>query len=133
MHHPMTTMEADELAFAIALLVDPTRLRLLHALALTDEMCVLDLGLLLGLDQSTVSRQLRLLRERHVVTRRRDGRLTFYRLAEPPLRGYLRSLDNGLRLRDLEVGRSPWSVLCPDESRGSGSGPLNTAGAGRER
>lgn len=130
----MTSIEADGLASAIAVLVDPTRLRLLHALALADEMCVLDLGLLLGLDQSTVSRQLRLLRERHVVTRRRDGRLTFYRLAEPPLRGYLRSLADRLRSRAMDVDGSPWSVLCPDETRvGAGAGAVNTGGAGREQ
>ena len=43
----LTLTEADTLASAIALLVDPTRLRMLHALAWADELCIFDLGLLL--------------------------------------------------------------------------------------
>lgn len=117
----LTLVEADTLASAVALLVDPTRLRMLHALAWADELCVFDLGLLLDLDQSTVSRQLRLLRERGIVTRQKDGRLTFYRLAEPSLRRFLRALDDRLRSTGIDLKASPWSVLCPDV-RGSASG-----------
>ncbi len=117
----LTPTEADTLASAIALLVDPTRLRMLHALAWADELCVFDLGLLLDLDPSTVSRQLRLVRERDIVTRRKDGRLTFYRLAEPSLRRFLRALDDRLRSTGIDLKASPWSVLCPDV-RGSASG-----------
>ena len=117
----LTLAEADTLASAVALLVDPTRLRMLHALAWADELCVFDLGLLLDLDQSTVSRQLRLLRERGIVTRRKDGRLTFYRLAESSLRRFLRAFDDRLRSTGIDFEASPWSVLCP-ETRGSVSG-----------
>ncbi len=117
----LTPPEADTLASAVALLVDPTRLRMLHALARADELCVFDLGLLLDLKQSTVSRQLRLLRERGIVTRRKDGRLTFYRLAEHSLRRFLRAFDDRLRSTAIDFEASPWSVLCPDV-RGSASG-----------
>ena len=117
----LTLAEADTLASAVALFVDPTRLRMLHALAWADELCVFDLGLLLDLDQSTVSRQLRLLRERGIVTRRKDGRLTFYRLAESSLRRFLRAFDDRLRSTGIDFEASPWSVLCP-EMRGSVSG-----------
>jgi len=56
--------QADALATIFATLGDPTRARLLHALALAEELCVCDLALLIGLSQSAVSHQLRLLRDR---------------------------------------------------------------------
>lgn len=113
----LAVTEADALASAVALLVDPTRLRMLHALAWADELCVFDISLLLDLAQSTVSRQLRLLRERGVVTRRKDGRLTYYRLAEPSLRRFLRAFDERLRSPGVvNFEASPWSLLCPEAS-----------------
>src|SRR5687768_7298453 len=62
-----------------AVLADPTRLRLVAALA-ERELCVCDLAATLGLSESAVSHQLRLLRERGLVRARRDGRLVYYAL-----------------------------------------------------
>ena len=62
-----------------AALADPTRLRLVAALA-ERELCVCDLAATLGLSDSAVSHQLRLLRERGLVRARRDGRLVYYAL-----------------------------------------------------
>ena len=67
------------LAEAFKALGDPTRVRLLTALSRT-ELCVGDLATLLGLSESAVSHQLRLLRSLRLVRPRRDGRLVFYRL-----------------------------------------------------
>lgn len=78
--------QADALATTFATLADPTRARLLHALALADELCVCDMALLLGLSQSAVSHQLRLLRDRRVVSRRKAGRIVYYRLADEHVR-----------------------------------------------
>lgn len=105
--------EAESLAAAFGLLVDATRLRMLHALARADELCVFDLGLLLGLEQSTVSRQLRLLRERRIVSRRREGRLAYYRLNDPSLRWFLAGLATSLGLDGEDTPPSPWSLLAP--------------------
>jgi hypothetical protein len=44
--------QADALATTFATLADPTRARLLHALAMSDKLCVCDLALLVGLSQS---------------------------------------------------------------------------------
>lgn len=63
-------------------LADPTRIRILQALSLTDELCVCDLALLLGLSVSGLSHQLRLLRDRGAVTRRKAGRIVYYRVAD---------------------------------------------------
>lgn len=71
------------------LLADPTRARILHALSLTDELCVCDLALLLGLSVSGLSHQLRLLRDRDAVARRKVGRIVYYRLADDHVRRLL--------------------------------------------
>ena len=63
----------------LAALGDPTRLRLVAALAIR-ELCVCDLAATLGLSQSAVSHQLRLLRQLGVVRFRREGRLVYYAL-----------------------------------------------------
>lgn len=110
----LTRAQADTLGSAFGLLVDPTRLRMLHALASADELCVIDLGLLLDLEQSTVSRQLRLLRERGIVARRKEGRLTLYRLDDVSLRSFLRAFDGHSRSEVLAgTGGSPWSLFRP--------------------
>ncbi len=82
----MEEAQADALATTFATLADPTRARLLHALALADELCVCDLALLVGLSQSAISHQLRLLRDRRVVARRKAGRIVYYRLADEHVR-----------------------------------------------
>lgn len=58
---------------------DPTRLRLMTALA-THSLCVCDLAATLGLTQSAVSHQLRVLRQHGLVKAERDGRRVYYEL-----------------------------------------------------
>ena len=60
---------------------DPTRLRVLFALA-RQELCVCDLSTLLGVSVSAVSHQLRLLRGLRLVKFRREGRLAYYSLED---------------------------------------------------
>jgi DNA-binding transcriptional ArsR family regulator len=62
-----------------AALSDPTRLRIVTALR-ARELCVCDLAATLGLSESAVSHQLRLLRRTGLVRPRRDGRLVYYAL-----------------------------------------------------
>jgi ArsR family transcriptional regulator len=73
----------DESAVALAetfkVLGDPTRVRILDALSRT-EVPVCDLAEELGLTQSAVSHQLRLLRSMRLVRARRDGRHIYYAL-----------------------------------------------------
>lgn len=81
--------EADQVSVMFSLLADPTRARVLHALSLAEELCVCDLALLLGLGQSALSHQLRLLRGHRVVARRKAGRIVYYRLADQHVRHML--------------------------------------------
>src|SRR5512140_394067 len=67
------------LADIFKVLGDLTRVRLLDALSHA-ELCVCDLAALLGLTESAVSHQLRLLRGARIVRARRDGRMVFYAL-----------------------------------------------------
>jgi DNA-binding transcriptional ArsR family regulator len=86
--------DADRVSEIFGLLADPNRARILHALSLTEELCVCDLALLVGMGQSAVSHQLRLLRTSHVVERRKSGRIVYYRLADAHIRHVL---ADGLR------------------------------------
>lgn len=66
-------------------LSDPSRFRILDALA-REELCVCDLAEVAGISQSGVSHQLRLLRDRGLVSYRREGNRAVYRLADEHVR-----------------------------------------------
>lgn len=79
--------DADRLAATFGVLADPTRTRILHALSLSEEdLCVCDLAILIGISQSALSHQLRILRDRDVVARTKRGRMVYYRLADEHVR-----------------------------------------------
>lgn len=71
--------EVDGLADTFKVLADDTRVKILHALSLA-ELCVCDLASLLGLSESAVSHQLRLLRLHRLVKYRKAGKMAFYSL-----------------------------------------------------
>ncbi len=58
---------------------DPTRIRIIHALSVS-EMCVCDLAAVLEMSQSAVSHQLRVLRNLRLVKNRKDGKVVYYSL-----------------------------------------------------
>ena len=72
---PVRTVEG--LADTFRVLGDPTRVRILDALA-SGELCVCDIAALVGISESAVSHQLRLLRSMRLVRSRRAGRLVYY-------------------------------------------------------
>ena len=67
---------------------DTTRVRILYVL-LEAEVCVCDLAEALGMTQSAVSHQLRILKQSRLVKARRDGKSIFYSLADEHVRGML--------------------------------------------
>ena len=70
-----------------ATLADPSRARIVHLLAITEaDLCVCDIALVLGMSVSALSHQLRFLRERDAVERRKAGRIAYYRLIDDNLR-----------------------------------------------
>lgn len=76
-------MPDDEKLFEIAEIFkvfgDSTRIRIMYAL-LPGEMCVCDISELLGMTQSAISHQLRLLKNHRLVKARREGKSVFYSL-----------------------------------------------------
>jgi DNA-binding transcriptional ArsR family regulator len=74
-------LTTDDLCQTFKALGDVSRLKILWALA-HQEMCVCDLAALLGISESAVSHQLRLLRTLRLVKNRREGTILYYRLAD---------------------------------------------------
>ena len=71
---------------------DSTRIRILFVL-FEAEVCVCDLAAALGMTQSAVSHQLRILKQNKLVKSRREGKSIFYSLAD----GHVRTIiDQGL-------------------------------------
>ncbi len=85
------TLPEDEALYDLAelfkLFGDTTRIKILYAL-LDAELCVCDIAQLLGLTQSAISHQLRLLKAGKLVKFRREGKSVFYSLAD----GHVRSI-----------------------------------------
>ncbi|MER7071929.1 metalloregulator ArsR/SmtB family transcription factor [Terrabacter sp. NPDC000476] len=74
--------DCDRLGAVLSLIAGPTRIRLLYALDTADELCVGDLALALGATEDSVGYGLRVLRTAGLVTRRKEGRTVYYRLAD---------------------------------------------------
>lgn len=89
----MHPRDVDALAETFRVLGDPTRVRILDALA-GAELCVCDLATLLGVSESAVSHQLRLLRTMRIVRSRRAGRMVYYALDDQHVTALF---DQGLR------------------------------------
>lgn len=77
---PDDTTLAD-LAELFKVFGDSTRMRILCAL-FESELCVYDIADLLGMSQSAISHQLRILKQARLVKNRRDGKTVYYSLAD---------------------------------------------------
>ncbi|MBP5466162.1 MAG: helix-turn-helix transcriptional regulator [Clostridia bacterium] len=69
----------DELVSFFSIFSDYTRIKMISALAIS-EMCVSDISNLLYLNQTTVSHQLRILKNLNAVKTKRQGKVVFYSL-----------------------------------------------------
>jgi DNA-binding transcriptional ArsR family regulator len=83
--HLIETQTANRLAEVFKALSDPTRLRII-SLLLEHEVCVHSLETALGMTQSAISHQLRLLRQLNLVRYRKEGRHVFYALDDEHVR-----------------------------------------------
>ncbi len=81
----MASLPAEEVLTDVAELLklfgDPTRIRILHAL-LGQELCVGDIAQQLDMTVSSISHQLRVLKQGRLVKSRREGKTIFYSLAD---------------------------------------------------
>lgn len=82
-------------------LADPTRFDLLRRIAASGEICCRDLVTLFPVSQATVSHHLKILTEAGLVTARRAGQFSYYRIRPGALEEHGRTL-----LRAFGKGRS---------------------------
>ncbi len=75
----------DTLAETFKILSNQTRLKLIQALS-HDELCVCDLSAILGMTDSAISHQLRILRNTRLVKYRREGKMAYYSLDDQHVR-----------------------------------------------
>ncbi len=79
-HMPQEEL-VKELAEFYKVFADPTRVKILYVL-LVSEVCVCDLAESLGMTQSAISHQLRILKQMKLVKNRREGKVVYYSLAD---------------------------------------------------
>lgn len=100
----------------LKLLGDPTRLRLLAALARAEELCVCDLALIVGagggtaVSESAVSHALRGLRLSGMVTYRKAQKIAYYRLTDDATRQLVTDLFGPSSPADASVPASERSA-----------------------
>ena len=74
-----------DLAEVFRVFGDTTRIRILYVL-FERELCVCDIAKLLGMTQSAVSHQLRILKDANLVGNRREGKTIYYFLSDEHVR-----------------------------------------------
>ena len=74
-----------DLAELFRIFGDSTRIKILYVL-FEAEMCVCDIAQLLGMTQSAISHQLRVLKQSKLVRCRREGKTMYYALADDHVR-----------------------------------------------
>ncbi len=70
---------ASKLALYFQNFSDQTRVKILSALSLQD-LCVNDLSKILNINQTTISHQLKTLKDQNIVDFKREGKILVYRL-----------------------------------------------------
>ncbi|MEW6199836.1 MAG: metalloregulator ArsR/SmtB family transcription factor [Planctomycetota bacterium] len=92
--HPIERYEARaKIAKALG---HPSRLIMLDALS-DGELCVCELTELVGADQSTVSKHLSVLKQAGIVSDRKEGVMTFYRVKVGCLQGFWQCIESVLK------------------------------------
>lgn len=90
------SMPGEEMLYDLAELFkvfgDTTRIKILCAL-FEEEMCVCDIAALLGMNQSAISHQLRVLKQARLVKYRKEGKVVYYSLDDEHVK---RIFDQGL-------------------------------------
>ena len=96
--------QGRELGSLFKVLANDSRLRLLHALERSGELCVSDLAADIGMTPQAVSNQLQRLLDRGILASRRSGNNVLYRIVDPCVTSLL---ELGLCLIDETKRRQP--------------------------
>lgn len=96
---------------------DSTRIKILTCLSLMN-MCVNDMSSLLGINQTTISHQLKQLKDQNIVSYKRDGKILVYYLIDNAVNDLMNYAISGIvqtaeKLRDASVASKAtlWQVL----------------------
>lgn len=96
---------------------DSTRIKILTCLSLMN-MCVNDMSSLLGINQTTISHQLKQLKDQNIVSYKRDGKILVYYLTDNAVNDLMNYAISGIvqtaeKLRDASVASKAtlWQVL----------------------
>ena len=73
--------ELLDLAELFKVFGDTTRIKILYVL-FEAELCVCDIAEILGISQSAISHQLRIIKQAKLIKNRRDGKTVYYSLAD---------------------------------------------------
>lgn len=92
--------KAQRMAEFFGMLGDPNRLRILSVLSM-QELCVCDLAVTVGMSESAVSHQLRVLRTMRLVSYRKDKRKVYYRLLDSHVLSLYQSVAEHLDEADV--------------------------------
>jgi DNA-binding transcriptional ArsR family regulator len=98
----ISTRQAAELRNLFKIFANDTRLRMLHALARSGELCVGEIADSIGMTPQAVSNQLQRLADRGILGSRRHGTSILYRIVDPCV---ISLLDQGLCLTEDAVTR----------------------------
>ncbi len=88
--------EVERMAELFKVLSDPSRLRIVIALG-HQELCTYDLAQALGMSESAVSHQLRLLKTLRLVRQRKEGKLVFSSIDDEHIEDLLRVARRHIR------------------------------------
>lgn len=100
----LETGTVEAIAETFRVVGDPTRVRILDALS-AGELCVCDIAGLVGISESAVSHQLRLLRSMRLVRPRRAGRQVFYTVDDQHIVQLLRLAITHVREESAQPAR----------------------------
>lgn len=78
----------QQMAEFFSVFSDSTRLKIISALSIR-EMCVNDISNSLKINQTTVSHQLKLLKQNNAVKDKREGKVIYYSIANPKINDIL--------------------------------------------
>lgn len=88
----LDTKTSDKLSTFFKVFSDCSRIKILFALK-EYELCVCDLSIIVSMEQSAVSHQLKTLKQYDIVSSRKQGKLTFYSLTDHHI---FKILEDGL-------------------------------------
>jgi DNA-binding transcriptional ArsR family regulator len=118
--HPLPDELVELIADRFRALAEPTRVKLLDRLR-EGETTVLELTALVGTTSQNVSKHLRLLRQAGIVARRRQGNLSYYRIADATVYALCETVCGSLQGRYEELRRvSAWHLSRQRPRRADG-------------